>query len=116
MQMSAKIIRMRPAKRSKQSAQQAALQHLGNLPDIDADFTTAVRAFINHIVREYVMDGGRMNSLALKANLAFATISRLAYYETARPQWHTIMAVIMALDKFDEFVALANRYVEAHGK
>lgn len=85
-----------------------------NLEDLDRDYTSLVRALVNRLVRDYVVKGKKINSLALKAGLSQATVSRLAYYETARPQWHTVIAVIMALGAMDEFVKITAKF--ARGK
>lgn len=89
---------------------------LGNLEDIDADYTRAVRALVNSKVRIYVAGGGRMQALALRAGVTRATVRRLAYYETTRPTWHTTMAVIMALGVFGDFAELTQRHAERHAR
>jgi DNA-binding phage protein len=86
----------------------------GNLEDIDHDYSRLVRAFINRLVREYVKNGGNIRNLALKAGVSPQTISRLAYYETTRPVWHTVMAVIHALYAMEEFADLTVRYAKRH--
>ena len=95
---------------------QQQLQRLGNLPDIDADYTTAVRAMVNSEVRNYVAGGGQMRALALRAGVTPATVGRLAYYETTRPTWHTTMSVIMALGAFGRFAELTQRWAAEHGR
>ena len=84
--------------------------NLNALPDIDTDYTTLVRALVNRLVREYVHGGGKINRLALKANLNPRTVSKLAYYETTRPMWHTVMAVIIALGALKEFSEITARF------
>jgi DNA-binding phage protein len=69
----------------------------GNLRDDDEPIEVQARAIINARVREYMAGGGRLNALALKAGLSVATVSRLAYYETTRPQFHTIMVICRVL-------------------
>ena len=69
----------------------------GNLRDDDAPFEIRARAIINARVREYVAGGGKINTLALKTGLAPGTVSRLAYYETTRPQMHTIVVICRVL-------------------
>ncbi len=68
----------------------------GNLRDADP-FELQARAVINARVRDYVAGGGRIKTLALKAGLTPATVSRLAYNETTRPQFHTIVVICKAL-------------------
>ena len=69
----------------------------GNLRDDDEPFEIRARAIINARVREYIMGGGRLNVLAVKAGLSVGTVSRLAYYETTRPQMHTIVVICRVL-------------------
>jgi DNA-binding phage protein len=88
----------------------------GNLEDIDADYSKLVRAFINRLVREYVRDGGKIKTLALKSGVGAQTISRLAYYETTRPTWHTVMAVLKAMEAMKEFADLTTRYAKRNTK
>jgi DNA-binding phage protein len=102
--MSAKIVSL-PTKVPKS---------IGNLPDIDGDYTTVVRAFVNSKVRMYVAGKGNMNRLALKAGISYNTVHKLAYYETTHPRWHTVMSVIMALDAMTEFADLTTRYAQQY--
>ncbi len=83
---------------------------ISTLQDLDTDYTTLVRALVNRLVREYVHRGGRINQLAVKANLNQRTVSRLAYYETTRPMWHTVMAVIIALGALKEFAEITSKF------
>lgn len=74
--------------------------HVGNLSDFENDLTRAVRALINSEVRNYMAKGGKIVALQRKCRneiKTVQTISRLAYYETTRPQWTTIIAVARAL-------------------
>ena len=87
----------------------------GNLADIDSDYTALVRAFVNARVREYVAGRGNISRLARKAGITSATVSRLAYYETTHPRWHTVMSVITALECMHEFAELTMRYADRHG-
>jgi len=90
----------------------AQVAHLGNSSDIDTDYTTLVRAFVNRLVRDYVKNGGNLNRLALKSSLNRNTVSKLAYYETTHPRWHTVMAVIMAMEAMKEFAEITTRFAQ----
>ena len=61
------------------------------------DPQTILRAKINGAVRDYVQNGGKLKLLAAKTGLNYRTISKLAYYETARPQMRTAFLVAEAL-------------------
>jgi len=69
----------------------------GNLRDDDEPFEIQARAIINARVREYMAGGGRLGVLAVKAGLSTGTVSKLAYYETTRPQMHTIVVICKVL-------------------
>jgi hypothetical protein len=69
----------------------------GNLRDDDEPFEVRARAIINARVREYVTGGGRIDALAHKSGLSKNTVSRLAYYETTRPQLHTVVVICRVL-------------------
>ena len=88
-------------------------QHQGNLDD--SNFTIQARALINAKVRDYMAHGGNITKLRRKCGNAVKTtqtISKLAYYETTRPTWRTVIAVSEALGIMEE---LGNMMV-AHGK
>jgi len=98
--MSAKVIKL-PVKQQS---------HVGNLSDLDNDLTKQVRVMVNARVRDYIRQGGKLNRLALKANLTVATVSRLAYYETTRPMWRTIISVMEALELYEDIGKLMIAY------
>ena len=83
-------------------------QSVGNISDKEPE-TIAMRALVNHLVREYVKGGGRMQALALRSNLSVNTVSRLTYYETTRPQWETIIRICKALDCMHELAKIFDR-------
>ena len=83
-----------------------------NLEDLDSSFTKQVRALINAGVRDYVGKRGKLNSLALACNLSPSTVSKLAYYETARPAWRTVIAVAEALDMMEDIGNLMILYAQ----
>lgn len=77
----------------------------GNISDYEPE-TIKMRALVNGLVRDYMRRGGKLNQLALKANLSIHTVSRLAYYETTRPQWETIIRICRALDCMKELARI----------
>jgi hypothetical protein len=96
---------------------------LGNLPDYENTFTNQVRALLNAKVRDYIkVPGNTLTKLAANSHvtaghhLSLSTVSKLAYYETARPAWSTIIAVAEALDALDEVADLMVRYAKNRGK
>jgi DNA-binding Xre family transcriptional regulator len=83
-------------------------QHIGNVSDSEPE-TVKMRMLVNHLVREYVKKGGHMKRLAVRANLNPATVSRLAYYETTKPRWETIIRLCKALDCMDQLANIFRR-------
>lgn len=56
-----------------------------------------LRDLITAKVKEYVMSGGKMKVLSVKAGISPNTVSRLAYGETSRPHLRTVVYVLFAL-------------------
>jgi hypothetical protein len=90
---------------------------LGNLPDYENTFTNQVRALLNAKVRDYIQQkGNTLTKLAMNCHvtpehhLSMSTVSKLAYYETTRPAWTTIIAVAEALEILDEVALLMVAY------
>jgi hypothetical protein len=74
----------------------------GNLADFGSTWMQHLRVFIHGQVRDYIMRGGKLGSLALKAGVGAQTLSRLAYYESIHPRASTIDGIIDALDLYEE--------------